>query len=154
MKRTISAIPQLYRNVRRWAEIISVLSRYGLADWLSRINLDMIKEWLRASEGEPIANQSNAVRIRMALAELGPTFIKFGQVLSTRPDIVGPEIADELSNLQSNTPADDFEVVKDIIEEQQGCSIDDLFSEFQRSPMASASIGQVHFARLKQSSTC
>ena len=154
MKRTISAIPQLYRNVRRWAEIISVLSRYGLADWLSRINLDMIKEWLRASEGEPIANQSNAVRIRMALAELGPTFIKFGQVLSTRPDIVGPEIADELSNLQSNTPADDFEVVKDIIEEQQGCSIDDLFLEFQRSPMASASIGQVHFARLKQASTC
>ena len=151
MKRSITALPQMYRNVRRWGEIISILSRYGLADWLSRINIDLIKEWLRAAEGESIANQPNAVRIRLALTELGPTFIKFGQVLSTRPDIVGADIADELSKLQSNTPADDFEVVKDIIEEQQGCSIDEIFSEFHPNPIASASIGQVHFAKLRSS---
>lgn len=148
MKRTISSIPQLYRNVRRWAEIISVLSRYGLADWLSRLNIDLIKDWLRAAEGEVIADQPNGVRIRLALTELGPTFIKFGQILSTRPDVVGGEIADELAKLQSNTPADDFETIKEIIEEQQDCKIEELFSKFGETPIASASIGQVHLARL------
>ena len=148
MKRSISSIPQLYRNVRRWAEIISVLSRYGLADWLSRLNIDLIKDWLRAAEGEVIADQPNGVRIRLALTELGPTFIKFGQILSTRPDIVGGEIADELSKLQSNTPADDFQVIKSIIEEQQDCKIEELFAQFGETPIASASIGQVHLARL------
>ena len=148
MKRSIASIPQLYRNVRRWAEIITVLSRYGLADWLSRLNIDLIKDWLRAAEGEVIADQSYPVRIRMALAELGPTFIKFGQVLSTRPDIVGAEVAEELSKLQSDTPADDFDVVQKIIEEQQGCELNEIFSEFAENPMASASIGQVHSAKL------
>lgn len=148
MKRSISSIPQLYRNVRRWAEIISVLSRYGLADWLSRLNIDLIKDWLRAAEGEVIADQPNGVRIRLALTELGPTFIKFGQILSTRPDIVGGEIADELSKLQSNTPADDFETIKEIIESQQDCPIEDLFVQFGETPIASASIGQVHLAQL------
>ena len=148
MKRSIPSIPQLYRNVRRWAEIISVLSRYGLADWLSRINVDLIKDWLRAAEGQVIADQSNAVRIRLAFTELGPTFINFGQVLSTRPDVVGPEIADELSKLQSNTPADDYADIKAIIEEQQERPIEELFVEFAETPVASASIGQVHPAKL------
>ncbi len=149
MKRSLPSIPQLYRNVRRWAEIISVLSRYGLADWLSRLNIDLIKDWLKAAEGQPIADQPYPVRIRLALTELGPTFIKFGQVLSTRPDIVGAAIADELTNLQSNAPADEFEIVKATIEEQQGRPIDDIFAEFNPNPIASASIGQVHAATLK-----
>ena len=149
MKRTIGSIPQLYRNVRRWTEIISVLSKYGLADWLGRFNIEMIRDWLRAAEGEIIADQTNPVRIRLALTELGPTFIKFGQMLSTRPDIVGAEIADELSRLQSDTPADDFEVVRGIIEEQQGCPLEEIFAEFSQTPIASASIGQVHVAKLR-----
>ena len=148
MKRTISAIPQLYRNVRRWAEITSVLSRYGLADWLGRVNIDLIRDWLRDAEGEVIANQPYPVRVRLALTELGPTFIKFGQILSTRPDIAGAELADELAKLQSNTPADDFEYVRELVEEQQKCKLDDLFLEFGQTPIASASIGQVHSAKL------
>ncbi len=148
MKRSIASIPQLYRNVRRWAEIIAVLSRYGLADWLSRFNIEMIRDWLRASEGQIIADQPNAVRIRLALTDLGPTFIKFGQMLSTRPDIVGAEIADELSMLQSNTPSDKFCDVRATIEEQQGCTLEELFAEFSETPIASASIGQVHAAKL------
>ena len=104
MKRSLASIPQLYRNVRRWTEIIGVLSRYGLADWLDRFNIELIKDWLRAAEGQIIADQPPAVRIRMALTELGPTFIKFGQMLSTRPDVIGAEMADELSKLQSGAP--------------------------------------------------
>ena len=148
MKRTLVSIPQLYRNVRRWTEIIGVLSRYGLADWLDRFNIDLIKDWLRAAEGEIIADQPHAVRIRMALTELGPTFIKFGQMLSTRPDVIGAEIADELSKLQSGAPADDFEFVKASIEEQFDRSIEEIYCEFSETPLASASIGQVHCAKL------
>ncbi len=149
MKRSIPSIPQLYRNFRRWADIVAVLSRYGLADWLSRFNIELIKDWLKAAEGEIIADQPHSVRIRLALTELGPTFIKFGQMLSTRPDIIGAEIADELSKLQADTPADDFADVKQIIEEQLGFPLTDIFCEFSEKPIASASIGQVHSARLQ-----
>ena len=87
MKRTITAIPQLYRNVRRWTEIISVLSKYGLADWLNIFNIDLINDRLSAPDGELIAHKTTEQRIRLALTALGPTFIKFGQLLSTRPDL-------------------------------------------------------------------
>ncbi len=93
----ISSIPQIYRNVRRGTEIISVLSRYGLADWISRFNLDFVKDQLKARDGEAIARHPREARIRMALTDLGPTFIKLGQLLSTRPDLVGREQANELS---------------------------------------------------------
>ena len=106
MKRTITAIPQLYRNVRRWTEIISVLSKYGLADWLNIFNIDLINDRLRAPDGELIANKTTEQRIRLALTALGPTFIKFGQLLSTRPDVIGPALAEELTQLQSNAPSD------------------------------------------------
>ena len=149
MKRSLASIPQLYRNVRRWTEIIGVLSRYGLADWLDRFNIDLIKDWLRAAQGEIIADQPHPVRIRMALTELGPTFIKFGQMLSTRPDVIGAEMADELSKLQSNAPADDFEFVRATIEEQFDRPIEEVYSEFSEKPLASASIGQVHCAKLR-----
>ena len=152
MKRSLTSIPQLYRNVRRWTEIIAVLSRYGLADWLDRFNIDLIKDWLTAAEGQIIADQPHAVRIRMALTELGPTFIKFGQILSTRPDVIGAEIADELSKLQSGAPADDFDYVKETMEEQFHRSIEENYLEFSKTPLASASIGQVHLAKLRPDS--
>ena len=152
MKRTIAGIPQLYRNVRRITEIVSVLSKYGLADWLSRVNIDFIKDRLKAPDGEALARLSQAARIRLALTELGPTFIKFGQLLSTRADIVGIELAEELSKLQSDVPPDDFETIKDVIEEEQGASLDELFQSFDSEPIATASIGQVHRATLKDGS--
>ena len=84
----------------------------------------------------------------MALAELGPTFIKLGQILSTRPDLVGVNLADELQQLQENVPADSPEVVRKLIEAELGQPIKELFAEFEPQAMASASIGQVHRARL------
>ncbi|HUE74325.1 MAG TPA: AarF/UbiB family protein [Pirellulaceae bacterium] len=139
----------LYRNVKRWTEIIGVLSKYGLADWLSHTNIDFLKERLRDKQGEVLARTSRDARIRLVLSELGPTFIKLGQLLSTRPDVVGAELASELKQLQTATPADAPELVRKTVERELGQSLDDLFDGFDLTPIASASIGQVHKARLK-----
>ena len=154
MKRTIPSVPQLYRNVRRWTEIVSVLSKYGLADWLSQFHIDFLTNLLGASEGQSQSNLTQQQRIRMALAELGPTFIKFGQLLSTRPDAIGQELAEELSKLQSDTPSDDFETVKSIVESELGKPLEEVFVDFETTPIASASIGQVHLAKISADKFC
>ena len=145
----ISTIPHIYRNVRRWTEILSVLSKYGLADWLSRLNIDMFKTQLKGSQGEALALQTPERRIRLALTELGPTYIKLGQLLSTRPDLVGTSLAEELKQLRDDVPADDPAAVQRTIEIELGQPAHELFAEFEDVPVASASIGQVHRARLK-----
>ena len=96
----IRSIPNLYRNVKRWTEIISVLSKYGLADWLAQTNIEFAKDHLKDRDGEAIARLTREARIRLTLTELGPTFIKFGQLLSTRADVVGVDLARELKQLQ------------------------------------------------------
>jgi ubiquinone biosynthesis protein len=153
MARTIPSIPQLYRNAMRWTEIASVLSKFGLAGWLSRFNIEFISDRLKAPDGEVLSKLTQEARIRIALTELGPTFIKFGQLLSTRPDVIGPDLAKELSSLQSTAPADPFDYVKEIIEAEQGDTLENLFVEFEEVPFASASIGQVHKAKIYREST-
>lgn len=147
MARSIPSIPQFFRNVRRTTEILSILSKYGLADWLSRTNIEFVKDRLQSPDGECIARTSKSARIRLALTELGPTFIKVGQLLSTRADLVGVELADELAKLQANTPEDSFEKIREVVESELEMSLEDAFAHFERRPIASASIGQVHRAR-------
>ena len=144
----IRAIPQIYRNVNRWGEILSILSKYGLADWLSRFDFTFGKSWFRNRDGQVLAEQSRESRIRLAMEELGPTFIKLGQIMSTRPDLIGSQLADELQQLQTHVQADPPERVAALIKEELGQEIDELFAEFSGQPVASASIGQVHRARL------
>lgn len=144
----ISTIPQLYRNANRWYEILSILSKYGLAGWISRFDIGFAKGFFKDRGGERLALQTRETRIRLALAELGPTFIKLGQILSTRPDLVGVSLAEELQLLQTAVPADPPHVVRATIEEELGQPVEDLFYEFDDQPLASASIGQVHRARL------
>jgi ubiquinone biosynthesis protein len=145
----ISTLPSIYRNVNRLTEIISVLSKYGLAGGISRLNLDFAKGLIKNRDGEALARHTRERRIRLALEELGPTFVKLGQILSTRPDLVGRTLANELKTLLDETPRDPPEVVRAIVENELGQPIEDLFLEFDEQPIASASIGQVHRARLK-----
>src|SRR5262245_28791094 len=112
----LSTIPQLYRHANRWGQILTILSKYGLAGWIERIGPRFAKGMLKDREGTALCAHSRETRIRLALSELGPTFIKLGQILSTRPDVVGVALADELSKLQDNTPADSFRVVVKTVE--------------------------------------
>ena len=125
----IRSIPHIYRNVKRWTEIISVLSRYGLADWISQLNLDFAKDHLKDRDGEALARHTREARIRLALTDLGPTFVKLGQLLSTRPDLAGVALADELKQLQANVPADSPADARRTVESELGQPIDELFAE-------------------------
>lgn len=148
----ITSIPQIYRNLRRWQEILSVLRRYGLADWLSQLKFDFIRDWIKDDQGVPLSSYSREQRIRLAMVDLGPTFVKLGQVLSLRPDLIGPDLATELTQLQSNVAADPGEQVKKLIESELGRPVEELFAEFDGDAIASASIGQVHRAKLHDGS--
>src|SRR5919109_4562428 len=112
----ISAIPQIYRNVNRWGEILTILSKYGLAGWMARFDLNLLNRFLKNRDGEALTHLSRETRIRLAIEELGPTFIKLGQILSTRPDQVGMTLAQELQKLQTNVACDRPEVVRETIE--------------------------------------
>jgi ubiquinone biosynthesis protein len=137
------------QNARRVAEIVGVLAKYGLAGWLAAIpHTAWLRRHLTPSRFHQITEMSHETRVRLALTALGTTFIKFGQVLSTRPDVIGPALADELSQLQSHTPPDPPEVVRQTILSELGKPPEELFAEFDPVPIASASIGQVHAAQL------
>ncbi len=142
------SIPQIYRHLNRWYEIIAVLSKYELAAWIGRLGPDFAKDLLKAPGGTPIARHPWETRVRLALSELGPTFIKLGQLLSTRPDVTGITLSEELQQLQANAPADPPAAVRKTIEAELKLPLEKLFAEFDQTAMASASIGQVHRARL------
>ena len=144
----LARLTSIDRSATRLSEIISVLAKYGLADWLRRINYEWLQQQFTSSEGQRIADLSQEARIRMALTELGTTFIKLGQMLSTRADLVGPELATELKKLQSNTPPDDPQTVEATVDAELGAPPASLYAEFEEGALASASIGQVHRARL------
>ena len=145
----LEQLTKIDQNANRLKDIVSILAKYGLADWLKGINYQWLQSRLTSFDGQRIANLTQDVRIRLALTELGTTFIKLGQMLSTRADLVGPELANELKHLQSNTPADAPEVVRATIEAELGKPPEDLFDDFESAAMASASIGQVHRARMR-----
>lgn len=144
----ITTIPQIYRHANRWREILTILSKYGLAGWISRFDVPLVKGILKNRDGEALAHLSREMRIRMAIEELGPTFIKLGQILSTRPDQIGMALAGELQKLQTSVPADDNATVRETIQSELCQPLEELFNDFDATPLASASIGQVHRAKL------
>ena len=99
--------------------------------------------WLRKPK------ESRAVRIRRTLEDLGPIYVKFGQTLSTRKDLLPEDIAEELVKLQDRVPPFSAETARAIIEEQLGQTVEEAFDEFDPQPLASASVAQVHTAKLK-----
>lgn len=145
----ITAIPQLYRNLRRWREILHVLRRYGLADWLSRFQRFPFRHAFKDRAGIPLTDYSREQRVRMALTELGPTFIKLGQILAGRPDLVGAELAEELKRLRANVPPEPIETVEATLAAELGDTFREQFRSIDPVPLAAASIGQVHRAVLR-----
>ena len=112
----LTSIPQIYRHLNRWYEILAVLSKYELASWINRLGPEFTKDLLKAPGGTSIARHRWETRLRLALSELGPTFIKLGQLLSTRPDLAGITLSEELQQLQANAPADPPDAVRKMIE--------------------------------------
>ncbi|MDA0767182.1 MAG: AarF/UbiB family protein [Verrucomicrobia bacterium] len=149
---SFASLPQIKRNAKRFEQIVRVMAKYGLAGWLRKSDPEFIQRFLTSAEGEKLAALPRAERVRMALTELGATFIKLGQMLSTRADLVGAELAEELSKLQSSAPADDAAVVRGIIESELGQPVEQLFAKFSDTPIASASIAQAHLATLADGS--
>lgn len=151
--RKISAAGLAYRHYARYRQILAVVFAYGLDDMFGSFKIDKsISACMNAVSRKRrnlAATLSRPQRFRMALAELGPTFIKLGQALSMRPDFIALEYVDELARLQDDVPPCPFEDIRDIIESEFNRSISDLFDDFEETPLASASIGQVHRARLK-----
>ncbi len=144
----ITAIPQLYRNLKRWREILAVLRRYGLADWLTQFQLPF-RDALKDPGGVPLSKYTREQRVKMALTDLGPTFIKLGQVLAARPDLVGPSLAEELKSLRASVPADSIEQVRETLRQELGEDYEKHFTKIESRPLATASVGQVHKAKLK-----
>ncbi len=133
---------------KRFDEIVRILAVYGLAEWLGKELPSFVEKRLTTRDGRSISDMTTAERLREAFTELGTTFIKLGQVLSTRPDVVGHEITEELTKLQADVPADPPEVARETIIAELGKPPEEIFSEFASEALASASIAQVHAATL------
>jgi ubiquinone biosynthesis protein len=140
------------RSLGRLSEIAQVMVRHGFGYYLEAHKLNDLHPG-RSAEARLAARYEEGTsargqHLRELLDELGPTFVKFGQLLSTRPDVVPPDIVTELRGLQDDVRPFPFEQAERVVEEDLGNSIDRLFLEFEAVPVAAASIGQVHRATL------
>lgn len=136
-----------YRHIQRYRQIINVISKHGLGHLLDFIGL---KNPLRFPGRQKKVNayRSTALRVKMVLEELGPAFIKLGQLLSIRPDLLPPNYLIELEKLQEQVAPVGFNKIKEIIESELQQPLSAVFAEIDPNPMAAASIGQVHSGRL------
>lgn len=146
---TLKGLRHATRHIARYREVFSVLARYGFSDWVNRVEFDFAREILERKAPQALLSLSTQQRVRMALVDLGPAFIKLGQFLSVRPDIVGVPLSEELKQLQSRVKEDPPDVARSIVEADLKAKTEDVFAEFDYVPVASASIGQVHRAALK-----
>src|SRR5919198_2532399 len=131
------------RNIGRLSEIAQVAVRHGFGYFLESHRLTDLVPWHRRSALVDGVPSERGRHLREMLDELGPTFVKFGQLLSTRPDVVPPDILLELQKLQDDVRPFPFADVQRVVEEDLGLTLERLFLEFEEQPVAAASIGQV-----------
>jgi len=152
--RKIGVVGRTYRHLNRYRQILAILFKHGFGDLVERLKIDQYIEvglqWISKKPREPAEKLSRAERVRLAFEELGPTYIKLGQALSTRPDLIPMEFIRELSKLQDDVPPFPFDQAKTIIEKDLGAPIETLFESIEEKPIASGSIGQVYKARLQE----
>ncbi len=135
-------------KIGRFRDLIAVLLRYGFDDMVDRLDvpgMGLVRR-LHSADVDLTPHQ----RIRHALEELGPTFVKFGQIMSLRPDLLPPAMVLELQKLQDDVAPVGFSDIRPVIEEALGAGLEDRFSRFEETPTASASLSQVHRAVLKE----
>jgi ubiquinone biosynthesis protein len=144
------------RDLGRLHEIAAILIRYGFGDMVRRMGMATALEragrvlmWKRADE---LAHLEPPARVRRALEELGPTFVKLGQLLATRVDLFAPEWIAEFGKLQDSAPASPYDGIRLQLTEDLGAPPEQIFAAFDAEPMAAASIAQVHRARLEDGS--
>jgi ubiquinone biosynthesis protein len=150
LSRSNNPLGQAWQDVGRFQAIVAVLIRHGFGELISRMNLqdNIITRMLGSAPQEPVRDVSMPKRLSLVCQELGPTFIKLGQILSTRPDLIPDEYIQEFKKLQSQAAPLPFSAVSSEIEEALGQPLDELFASFEEEPLASASIAQVHTAVL------
>ncbi|HXH89416.1 MAG TPA: AarF/ABC1/UbiB kinase family protein [Gaiellaceae bacterium] len=136
------------RNIGRLSEIAQVAVRHGFGYFFERHKLTDILPWTARVEVDADAGSERGRHLRELLDELGPTFVKFGQLLSTRPDIVPPDIVAELRGLQDDVRPFPFAQARSVVEAELGLTLEQAFVSFDEIPIAAASIGQVHRATL------
>ncbi|MCS7462316.1 AarF/ABC1/UbiB kinase family protein [Paenibacillus doosanensis] len=139
-----------FRHLQRYHDIAKAFGRNGFGFLIKDLGLPDLLSGTRIGLKERRDTRSRSIgeRVRMSLEELGPTFIKIGQIASTRPDLIPADIIAELIKLQDQVPPFPFEQAREVLENEFGDPLDKLFAEFAETPMAAASIGQVHLARL------
>jgi len=144
----MASILNTVRDLERLRQIVLVLVKHGFGEVVQRLG------FMSLVAGKAVANEKEkgipiGARVRLVVQDLGPSFIKLGQIVSTRPDIIPADIIAELKKLQDDVPPVDFADLKDQVEKELGAPIDAVFDHLDEKPLASASIGQVHRARLK-----
>ena len=149
----ISGITRKYRHVMRYRQILGIVFRYGFGNIIDALNIEQYIEvglkLISRTRKERIEKLSGNERIRKIFEELGPAFIKLGQIVSSRPDLVPVDLVNELSKLQDKVPPFKFDQVEAIIVSEFGEPVENIFEIIENKPLASASIGQVHKAKLK-----
>ncbi|HZP65687.1 MAG TPA: AarF/UbiB family protein, partial [Rudaea sp.] len=139
------------RQIPRLVRIAATLVRYRLDDLVEGAHLFRPLRWLRPLLPRPradVAALARGARLRLALVEMGPIFVKFGQILSTRRDLLPADVADELALLQDQVPPFPGDIARAAVEAALGADIAALYKTFDTAPLASASIAQVHAATL------
>jgi len=151
--RKIGSLGRTYRHVMRYRQILGIIFKYGFGNIVDALKIDQYIEigfqLISRTRRERVEKLSGNERIRMIFEELGPTFIKFGQILSSRPDLIPVGLLKELSRLQDHVPPFSFDDARRIIVSESGSSLEEVFEYMDEEPIASASIGQVHRAGLK-----
>lgn len=144
----ITDIVKRFKSISRYNQILRVLMKYGFDDLVQYLeenkNYNFIQKLIPNSTKRRVAKYSKWAKMRLVCEELGPTFIKFGQILSNRPDLVPLELTFELEKLQDNVPPMSKNVAKEVVETELKDKVETLFAWFEPTPFASASMAQVH----------